>query len=146
MTKACSGAPPHIVTASWSTLLPPSYARIGISRGLPRRQRGFRVFRCLAPGPWFRIADEAEFSRFYEEQLAALDPLAIAQQLSAMIGGRAAVALLCFERPGPGQWCHRSLTAAWLSSAIGEPIPEYGFEHLAQSAHPLLPECRRART
>ena len=31
------------------------------------------------------------------------------------------------------------MVAAWLSKAIGEPVPEFGFENVPQDRHPLLP-------
>ena len=61
------------VTASWSTKLPDRFARIGISRGPPRGQRGYRMYAALAPGPWFRSVDADEYCRRYMLQLAALD-------------------------------------------------------------------------
>ena len=61
------------MTASWSTALPDSYARIGISRGRPRRQSGYRVYSPLAPGVWWNRVDLSEFYKLYMEQLAELD-------------------------------------------------------------------------
>lgn len=41
-------------TGFWYGNLPQDHIRIGISRGVPRRMAaGNRVFRKLAPGPWF---------------------------------------------------------------------------------------------
>ena len=132
-------------TASWFTPLPDDHQRIGISRGTPRRQpAGFRIYRRLAPGPWFSSVDELEYIRRYQtEILDRLDPRVVTGELADMAGDRVPV-LLCFERPGTGSWCHRALVAAWLGDALGLVVPEVGFEALPQQEHPLLPPSMRA--
>jgi hypothetical protein len=130
--------PPAIITASWFTPLPTDCLRIGISRSAPRRTAaGYRMERRLAPGPWFSTASTPDYLRLFAAILAGLDPLAIAADLAAMAGPGRRAALLCYEPAG--QFCHRSLVAAWLSEAIGQLVPEIGFEHLAQHQHPCLP-------
>ena len=48
--------------------------RISIARFPPRgTPPGFRVYRALAPGPWFKSVDGDEYRRHYAAQLAALD-------------------------------------------------------------------------
>ncbi len=134
-------ANPQIKTASWFTKLPDDHARIGISRGIPRGQpAGFRRYARLNPGVWFAsCATAAEYeARYKDEILAPLDAHRVAAELVAMAEGRVA-ALLCFERPRRGQWCHRALVAGWLADALGRPVPEFGYEHLPQHEHPLLP-------
>jgi hypothetical protein len=119
--------------------------RIGISRGVPRRglTAGFRIFRKLAPGPWFNSVGVDEYRRrYFSEILGPLNPQAVAGELLEMAGGRIPV-LLCFERPGRGQWCHRALVAQWLAEATGQAVPEFGFETLPQHNHPLLPPSLR---
>lgn len=130
-----------IKTGSWFAPLPPCHLPIGISRSIPRRApAGCRVYRKLAPGPWFNDVSRTEYGRrFREEILAPLDPYATAAELLTM-AGRQTATLLCYEKPHDLQWCHRSLVAAWLSDALGEPVPELGFEHLPQNMHPLLPK------
>ncbi len=135
-----------IRTASWFTPLPADHVRIGISRGVPRRTpAGYRVYRKLAPGPWFNSVGVEEYAeRYRTEILGPLDPRAVAADLASMASGGIAV-MLCYERPGRGDWCHRALAAQWLADALGGPVPEVGFEHLPQHLHPLLPEqIRRA--
>jgi len=137
---------PKIKTSSWSTPLPPDHLRIGISRSVPRGPRlaGYKVMHELAPGSWFNSVSAAEYDRRYREEiLARLDPLKVAAKIRDLAGGRVAV-LLCFEQAGRGEWCHRAMVATWLSKAIGEPVPEYGFENLPQDRHPLLPRELRA--
>lgn len=129
-----------IVTAAWSTKLPPDVVRIGISRGWPRRTSGFRRLPRLAPGRWWNSVGEAEYIERYERQLADLNPVSVYERLIQLACGAPAIALLCFERPGSSDgWCHRSLAARWLSQSLGMMVPEFGFENFAQHQHPLLP-------
>jgi hypothetical protein len=126
-------------TASWFTELPPDHVKIGISRGVPRRMTGYRLFRRLAPGPWFNSVSTEEYrQRYRDEVLARLDPHQVAAQLRELAGDRIPC-LCCFERVGGRQWCHRSLVAEWLAEALGQPVPEFGFEDLPQDLHPLRP-------
>jgi hypothetical protein len=131
---------PQIKTSHWFAALPSDHARIGISRGTPRRMAaGYRIFRKLAPGPWFNSVSTEEYIRLYHtEILAPLDPHAVAKHLIELADGKVPV-MVCFERAGGAQWCHRSLVAAWLAEALGLLVPEYGFEDLPQSEHPLRP-------
>jgi hypothetical protein len=132
-------------TASWSTSLPETHQRIGISRGAPRKAAsGYRLYRKLAPGTWFNSVGPEEYERRYPtEILGPLDPRVVIQELRDIAPGMVPT-LLCFERPAAGQWCHRAIAAAWLAEAFGAPVPEYGYEHLSQQEHPLLPRHIRA--
>jgi len=86
-----------------------------------------------------------EYSRLYRaEILDPLDPRAVASELLNLAGGKIP-ALLCYERPGTGQWCHRAMAAEWLSEALGEAVPEFGFKDIAQADHPLLPPSAASR-
>ena len=64
--------------------------RIGISRGQPHRQaRGFRVYRKLAPGPWFNSVGVDEYYHLYRtEILGPLNPRAVADELAEMALGQ----------------------------------------------------------
>ncbi len=95
--------PPIPVTASWSTRLPGSHARIGISRGPPRGQCGYRMYGLLAPGPWFKSVAAGEFQVRYMAQLARLDPQAV---LRGPAGSRRAC-----RRPGAGAVVLRAAAA-----------------------------------
>ena len=134
-----------IKTASWFTPLPPDHVRIGISRSVPRRTpAGYRRYHRLNPGEWFKTVPLEEYRRRYQaEVLDRLEPLQVAAELRAMADGAIPV-LLCFERPGTGDWCHRAFVASWLAAATGKAVPELGFEHLPQDQHPLLPRRRGA--
>jgi hypothetical protein len=128
-------------TAAWSTPLDPSYCRIGISRDVPRQQpAGFKKYRKLAPVAWFNNVSAEEYQRLYRaEILDRLDPRVVADDLAALARGREPV-LVCFERPGRGQWCHRAMVAAWLAAGLGQDVPEIGYETRSQVRHPLLPQ------
>ena len=132
------------VTASWYTKLPDGYCRIGISRGTPRGQRGFKVYRKLAPGPWFNSVDPLEYRRRYFAQLEQLDPTATLKELSALASGLKP-ALLCFERGPPDlSWCHRALVSAWFYDTIGISVFEFGHESDGAGwTHPKLPTILR---
>ncbi len=131
---------PIPVTASWSTPLPDGFARIGISRGPPRGQCGYRMYRPLAPGPWFKSVSADEYRACYMAQLNRLDPNAVLQDLAALAVDRVP-ALLCFENapPDPG-WCHRGFVSAWFHDMLGLKVVEFG--HADRGAgwnHPKLP-------
>jgi hypothetical protein len=129
-----------VKTASWFTPLPPGHARIGISRWVPRRTpAGYRVYRKLAPGPWFNscVTPEEYDRRYQTEILGPLNPAIVAAELAELGRGDIPV-MLCFERPNTGQWCHRALAAEWLNKHLGVLVPEVGFEHLPQAEHPLM--------
>ena len=128
------------VTASWSAKLPDELARIGISRGPPRGQRGYRMYSPLKPGPWFRTVPPKQFYQLYMAQLAELDPERVLTDLNALAPGKTP-ALLCFEPPPPDLcWCHRGLVAGWLKDTLDLDVLEYG--HGSDGAgwcHPKLP-------
>lgn len=133
-----------IITASWFTKLPDGYVKIGISRGVPRGlAAGYRLFKKLAPGPWFQTTDAIEYNRlFHAEILAPLDPIKTAAEIRALAPGKIP-ALCCYEPANSSSWCHRAIVAEWLVAALGEPIPEFGHEDLPQHLHPLMPEALR---
>jgi hypothetical protein len=132
------------VTSSWSTKLPEGYARIAISRGSPRGQRGYRVYRPLAPGAWFKSVTAAEYWDLYMAQLAKLNPAVVLKDLADLSAGKIP-ALLCFEKPPPDQnWCHRALVAVWLQKAAGLHVNEFGHEACGHGwSHPKLPAAWR---
>ncbi len=78
-----------IVTSSRFAPLSPEHIRIGISRSVPRGlARGFRLYRRLAPGPWFRsIPDPQEWlARYRAEVLDPLDPEQTVAELLRITG------------------------------------------------------------
>jgi Protein of unknown function, DUF488 len=144
---------PTIVTSSWYTQLPAadlfsaapeSYARIGISRGTPRGQAGFRMYRKLQPSPGTLKLPAAEFtSNYLREVLGRLDAQQTVDELLAVADGKIP-ALLCFEHAHGPAWCHRGLVSAWLHQTLGLEVPELGREADGCGVgHPKL--CEEAR-
>lgn len=135
---------PRLVTSSWFTALPEDYARIGISRGVPRNQRGFRMHRKLQPSPGTLKLPDAIFTRRYvREVLQPLDPRQVVDELMEIADGKIP-ALLCFEHAHSPAWCHRGIVAAWLQAEIGLDVSEYGREQDGCGIeHPKL--CAEAR-
>lgn len=129
-----------IKTGSWFGEVPTDHIKIGISRGVPRRMpAGYRVYRKLAPGSWFQsVSAEEYYHRYRTEILAPLDPRVIAAELIDLARGAVPV-MVCYEKAGGPDWCHRAMTAEWLAEALGRPIPEVGLETLSQADHPLMP-------
>lgn len=120
----------QIYTSSWSTKLPDTILRVGISRGTPRGQpAGFRKMSELAPGSWFNSVDPAEYHRLYMAILEGLDPQATVDKLEMMAkrAEKPDVALLCYESPTkPADWCHRGQVAGWLWDKLGLKVIEHG--------------------
>jgi hypothetical protein len=75
-------------------------------------EAGYRVFKTLAPGPWFNsVGIDEYYHRYRTEILGPLDPRAIADTLTNLAGGLVPV-LLCYERP-PTQGSMLTGTAPW---------------------------------
>lgn len=117
-------------TASFFTYTGPG--RISIARYAPRgTPKGFRIFKALAPGPWFNSVSKEEYiERFENEILRPLDPVRVFKQLVAL-AGEAEPVLLCWEKPpldgldGPGDnFCHRRLVARWFEQFMPIEVPE----------------------
>jgi hypothetical protein len=137
---------PVLMTSSWFTVLDPAlYARIGISRGTPRGQRGYRRYPKLNPGSWFSSVSPEEYKeRYYREILNPLDPQTVVNELVALADGKIP-ALLCWEKSNTGKdWCHRGFVSAWLKDTLGIDVFEVGLEHEGCGhAHPKLPSSMR---
>jgi hypothetical protein len=128
--------------------------RISIARYPPRgTPAGFRVYKKLAPGPWFNSVSRDEYDRLYGAQLAALDPALVKAELESLAGDAEPV-LLCWERAPftEKNWCHRRLVARWFHETLGVLIPEriereqleeLAFEHLPDDAKSVHPDGRR---
>jgi hypothetical protein len=129
-----------IKTGCWFGDLPAGHTRGGISRGIPRRTTaGYRVYRKLAPGTWFNSVSAEEYYYLYRSEiLAPLDPRVIASELIDLAKGSIPV-MVCYERTGGPQWCHRAMVAEWLEQNLGRDIPELGFETAPKGTHPLMP-------
>jgi hypothetical protein len=126
-------------TASWYTTLPDTSQVIGISRSAPRGMpKGYRLYKALAPGPWFKTADVGEYTeRYFSEILARLDPVKVVVDLTNMAGGRTPT-LVCYEKPGGPDWCHRGMVSLWLWQHLGLEVAEVGYAGFGQQ-HVMLP-------
>jgi hypothetical protein len=83
---------------------------------------GFRRYRPLEPATREMLhMPDGTWQAAYREQLAALDPRQVWDDLHQLAGGADPI-LLCFERDRCD--CHRALVAAWLSEALGVEVPE----------------------
>lgn len=109
----------RVFTSHWrSSLLRDVDATIiGISRGTPRGNPGFRyrVLRSLAPGDraW-RQEGQEEFERAYLDQLEALGVERILGDLKRVGTGRPCICL-CWERlADPDEYCHRLTLSRFL--------------------------------
>jgi hypothetical protein len=97
--------------------------RISIARYAPRgTPAGFRVYKPLAPGPWFNKVSKPEYERLYFGQLALLDPVKVSDDLHALADGVEPV-LLCWERKADifvlkKTWCHRHMVGTWLRQQL----------------------------
>lgn len=136
-----------IGTSSWFVKLDPAlFARIGISRGVPRGQSGYRRYTKLNPGPWFNSVTNDRYLELYNaEILAPLDPATVVRELHDMSDGKIPV-LLCWEPSTPGEkWCHRGIVAAWLKDNLDMDVYEVGQEKDGAGwSHPKLhPSFRR---
>jgi hypothetical protein len=63
-----------IKTGCWFAKIPDDHMRISISRGNPRGIGGWRSYRALAPGPWFKTVSPGDYLALYRQILAELDP------------------------------------------------------------------------
>lgn len=91
----------RVKTGSLFTKLPEGHTKIGISRGLPRNMPpGYRVYRKLAPGPWFNSVSVDEYGRCYKaEVLDRLDPHVVAAELRPGARWHPGAGLLRTSRP-----------------------------------------------
>ena len=132
-----------MLTASWYSKLPDTCQVIGISRTAPRGMaKGFRLYKALAPGPWFKTASVDEYTKLYfTEILGVLDPVKVMADLLAIANGRTP-ALVCFERPGTGIWCHRGMVSIWLHQHLDVELVEYGHDGFGRQ-HVMAPSAMR---
>jgi hypothetical protein len=113
-------------TASFRTYTGPG--RISIARYAPRNTpAGFRIFKALAPGPWFNSVTGEEYVRRYTvEVLGRLDPQETWDKLRRLAAPHEPV-LLCWEVPPftADNWCHRRMVAEWFRDSLGHEVAEF---------------------
>ena len=101
--------------------------RIAISRGLPRNQAGFKVYRALNPGPWFNSVAHDTYLKLYGEVLAKLDPQKTWGELHALVAPAEPI-LMCFEKRldllSGKTYCHRHQVAEWFKATLGHDVLE----------------------
>ncbi|MER9375968.1 hypothetical protein [Mesorhizobium sp. M0491] len=136
----------RIFTSSWFHSLPSTIQKIGVSRGTPRGYAaGYRKMPELAPGPWFKTANERDYKQLYFESLAKLDPGRIVAKMHDLSAGKDC-ALLCYEAPTDNQYCHRAYISVWLKEKLGVEVFEYSLESQGCAwRHPKLPSQYRQR-
>ena len=112
-------------TASFFSYFGPG--KISIARRAPRGFADFRLYRELAPGPWFNSVSYEAYLTLFNKQLAELDPQQTFDALVALVAPAEPV-LLCWERPplSPENWCHRRMVAAWFERTLSVAVPELG--------------------
>ena len=72
--------------------------RVSIARFPPRgTPAGYRVYKKLAPGPWFNSVSRAEYEVLFAVQLSLLKAAEVKAELEALAGEHEPV-LLCYER------------------------------------------------
>ena len=101
--------------------------RIAISRSVPSTVLpGYKTFRNLAPGPWFREVNYAVYREKFFSQLSRLDPLKTWTTLHELADGAEPV-LLCYEKPpfNEQNFCHRRMVAEWFETELGFVVPEW---------------------
>lgn len=111
-------------TASFSLYQGPG--RISIARFAPRgTPAGYKVYKPLAPGPWFNSVSYERYRELYFDQLAKLDAQQVWDTLHKLADGHEPV-VLCYERPPFTQsnFCHRRMVAEWLKTELGFDVNE----------------------
>lgn len=107
--------------------------RVVISYGFPRNLGpGYKIFKKLAPGSWFRLPEYYENEpkyreRYFREILGKLDAQEVYDTLCKLTAPHEPV-LLCWEKnptTNPKDWCHRRMVAEWFKEKIGVDVPEY---------------------
>lgn len=114
----------HVKTASFFSYAGPG--RVSIARYVPRGLApGYRIYRALAPGPWFNSVPYERYLELYNTQLAALEPKQVWNDLQSLVAPHEPV-LLCWERPplSVTHWCHRTMVAQWFALQLGHTVSE----------------------
>jgi hypothetical protein len=99
--------------------------RISIARWAPRNiPKGFRVYKQLAPGDWFKSVSAAEYRRrFAKEILKPLDPQSVWDELHELAAPHEPV-LLCWCKLHEVGWCHRQIVAEFFERELGFKVTE----------------------
>ena len=128
-------------TGSWFQKFPEDCQVIGISRYAPRGMAaGYRLYRALAPGEWFKESNpEVYAAKYFGEVLAKLDPQKVVDDINKLAAGKTPV-LVCYEKQGGPDWCHRGFVSVWLAETLGLEVTEFNRSSLGSGKrHPMLP-------
>ena len=100
--------------------------KISIARAAPRGMAGFRIYRPLAPGPWFNSVDEGRYRELYFAQLGQLNAEVVWRELHNLAGDGVEPVLCCWERAplNASNWCHRTMVAEWFKSQLDQVLTE----------------------
>jgi hypothetical protein len=131
-------------TASFFSYIGPG--RISIARRAPRTlEPGYRVYRPLAPGPWFNSVGYERYCELYDDQLARLSARVVWDELQKLAAPHEPV-LLCWERPPfalpraadpKGNWCH-SACGGPRGLRASSAIPSFSPAQLRLVRHHML--------
>jgi len=105
--------------------------RISISRGNPENIDGYKFYRNLNPGPWFKDKEFKDVNlyrnKYHEDILSKLDPQQTWDELHKLVENENhCPVLLCYEKLNKkNEWCHRRMAAEWLQTELGVIIPEW---------------------
>ena len=102
--------------------------RISIARYAPKHVSGHVQYSALAPGKWFKNAENKTYERYrdlyYQEILAPLNAYVVWDELHRLAGDAEPV-LLCWEHlRKEGDWCHRRIVAEWFEDRVGAIVAE----------------------
>ncbi|MFJ5037969.1 hypothetical protein [Streptomyces parvulus] len=128
----------RIATCTFQEFQPGMGTPVRTTAGHPRFALGYQLgghARLLTPA--WKLVQEARkglaqdaYELLYRRQLTDAGLDAVRAELLGIAGANdldAPVVLLCFDRlDKPGQWCHRTHAAKWLSEQTGEEVPELG--------------------
>jgi len=96
---------------------------VSIARSAPRWVKGYRCYRPLNPGTWFRSMPtvDAYVNRYFEEILDRLDAQKTYDEIVALAAPHEPI-LLCWEESD--KFCHRQIVARWIEGVLGCTVPE----------------------
>lgn len=100
---------------------------ISIARSSPRWVSGYKLYRKLNPGPWFKSCATTDeyIDRYCDEILDPLDAEQTYNELISLVSPLEPI-LLCWE--SPDQFCHRDVVRAWFKESLGVDVFELALD------------------
>ncbi|MFE7461647.1 hypothetical protein ACWFMI_23645 [Nocardiopsis terrae] len=126
-----------LATCSYAEFAPTMGAPVRTTLGAGRRPLPYRLVghaRLITPTRTLldlaHAGKKGLYRDMYEKRLVETGAVRIAAELTEIaqqVPGQRLV-LLCFDQlgRGPGEWCHRTMFAAWWEEQTGEEVPELG--------------------